>query len=256
MSREHPEIAALDSAGLEQLRELFLARAPHFGDFRATGRTYQEKERAYKDEFAQLCREHLVPELFPDPMTQTAADEVVALSHSLLTRRLQTINEPQNFVGWRSVASLKAMEADERLQFAPAFGDLLFGEGESPERLERFVRSAWPIMQRTLGGNPYAHSRIFPTVFLMAHDPANDIAVRTNLFGRATRSLLGRSLMERAPFDANQYRAILAFSRAIFRQLELWAWRPRDLVDAQTFLWVAASPGYGTPASDAKETED
>src|SRR5690606_27128232 len=155
-----------------------------------------------------------------------------------------------------SVASLREMAADERLQFAPAFGDLLFGEGPSPERLERFVRSAWPIMHRTLRGNPYAHSRIFPTVFLMAHDPANDIAVRTNLFGRATRSLRGRRLLENAPFDARQYREILAFARAIFRQLELWAWRPRDLIDVQTFLWVAISPDYATPPSNAEETED
>lgn len=245
------EALVLDPHSLEQLREVFLARTPNFGDFRATGPAYRENERAYKDEFAELCKGQLLPELFPDQMTQAAADDVSALIHRLLTKRLATINQPQNFIGWRSVASLREMEPDERVQFARAFGDLLFGSGESPERLERFVGAVWPVMDRTLRGNPYAHSRIFPTVFLMARDPANDIAVRTNMFTSATRALLGQRLLKNAPFDAGQYRNLLDFSRAVYRQLELWAWRPRDLIDVQTFLWVSFSPTYGEAAAES-----
>jgi hypothetical protein len=241
----------LDPAGLEQLRERFLARTPDFGDFRVTGDSYRENERAYKDEFALLCREQLLPELFPEPMTQSAADAVAALTHGLLTRRLQTINQPQNFVGWRSVASLREMNAEERMVFSRSFGGLLFDDGESPERLERFVRAVWPVMRRTMGGNPYAHTRIFPTLFLMAQDPARDIAVRTTLFDDATRILLGTRLLRDAPFDAQQYRATLAFSRAVLQQLEDWAWRPRDLIDVQTFLWVSVSENYGADPDQA-----
>jgi 5-methylcytosine-specific restriction protein B len=240
---------------MEQLREVFLARMPNFGDFRGAGPAYRENERAYKDEFAGLCKDQLLPDLFPDQMTQAAADEVSALTHRLLTKRLETINQPQNFIGWRSVASLREMEPGERAQFASAFGDLLFGAGESPGRLERFVGTVWPVMDRTLRGNPYAHSRIFPTVFLMARDPVNDIAVRTNKFDSASRTLLGRRLLENAPFDAWQYRVVLDFSRAVYRQLELWAWRPRDLIDVQTFLWVSFSSTYGESTAES-ETED
>lgn len=144
MTRALVRATDLDKAGLEQYRDLFLTRIPDFGDFRATGKAYAVGERAYKDEFAGICREQLRPELFADVSKQEAADEVRTVTHRLLTRRLETIRQPQNLIGWRSIAFLPKMDAAERVVFARCFKELLFGAGESPERLERFVTGVWP----------------------------------------------------------------------------------------------------------------
>lgn len=227
-----------DPAELEQMRETFLARVPDFGDFRDRPSTYWTSERAYKDEFAQLCRGLLTPELFPTEMLPGAAAQVIQATSRLLTRKLETVNMPQNLIGWRYSEFLRRMNEGERVEFARAFGDLLFGPGKSPERAERFTAVMWPIWQRIHGGNPYALSRNFPTLFLTALDPSHDIPVRSEMFEAAAKTLLGERLLRYAPFSADEYRDVLAFSEAVRRQLEMWAWRPRDMIDVHSFLWV------------------
>jgi hypothetical protein len=243
----------LDPTNLELFRDRFLARTPEFGDFRVAGDAYRANERAYKDEFAALCKAELLPDLFPETLTQSTADQVVSVTLGLLRRRLPSINGPQNFIAWRVIYFLPNLNAAERLVFARSFGDMLFGEGDSPDRMQRFVENTWTAANRTLRRNPYAFTRIFPTVFLMAFDPAHDIAVRTEMFDTATEALLGKRLLQNARFDAAQYRSILAFAQAVRRELDLWAWRPRDLIDVQTFLWVATSKTYGEPLSSTSQ---
>jgi hypothetical protein len=229
----------LNPAALEAMKERFLARVGDFGDFQDQGSRYWADERAYKEEVAARCREALTPTLFATAGTPEGAQAVVATTHRLLTARLKTTGAPQNLLSWRYFDFLRKMQDAERAAFAPAFGDLFFGQGVSAERVGRFVRVMWPSWQRTQGGNPYALSRNFPTLFLMMLDPAHDVAVRSDMFGAAARELLGDWLLRYAPFDAVQYQAVLDFTRAVRRELEAWTWRPRDMIDVHSFLWVA-----------------
>ncbi|HEX8394972.1 MAG TPA: hypothetical protein VF665_21680 [Longimicrobium sp.] len=256
----------LNPTALEAMKERFLARVGDFGDFQDQGSRYWADERAYKDEFAVRCREALTPALFAAAGTPEGAQAVVATKHRLLTGRLKTTGAPQNLLSWRYFDFLRKMQDAERAAFAPALGDLLFGQGASAERVGRFVRVMWPSWQRVQGGNPYALSRNFPTLFLMMLDPTHDVAVRSDMFGAAARELLGDWLLRYAPFDALQYQAVLDFARAVRRHLEAWTWRPRDMIDVHSFLWVAtrddsvyarqAKPA-STPADDpATSSED
>ena len=79
-----------DAAELEQMRETFLARIPNFGDFRDKPSSYWQSERAYKDEFAQLCRGRLTPELFPVEMSPGAAEQVIQATSRLPLRFTKT----------------------------------------------------------------------------------------------------------------------------------------------------------------------
>lgn len=248
----------INSIELEQMRETFLARIPDFGDFRDKPSTYWQSERAYKEEFSQLCRGLLTPELFPTDMPTGAAEQVIQTTSRLLTRKLQTIGSPQNLIGWRYSEFLRRMNEGERVEFAQAFQDLLFGPGESPERVERFTAVMWPIWKRIHGGNPYALSRNFPTLFLMALNPSHDIPVRSEMFEAAAKTLRGERLLRYAPFGADEYREVLAFSEAVRRQLEAWAWRPRDMIDVHSFLWVATrdASAYSPDVSDEISASD
>lgn len=221
------------------MKERFLARVGDFGDFQDQGSRYWADERAYKDEFAARCRHALTPALFATAGTEEGAQAIATATHRLLTARLNTTGAPQNLLSWRYFDFLRKMEDAERTAFASAFADLLLGEGAGAERVGRFTRVMWPAWKRIQGGNPYALSRNFPTLFLMMLYPEHDVAVRSDMFGATARELLGDWLLRYAPFDAMQYQAVLDFARAVRRHLEAWTWRPRDMIDVHSFLWVA-----------------
>lgn len=242
---ERQSTYSLDLFGLERMRDLFLQRIPNFGDFRDHPSEYWRQERGYKEEFAASCRDSLTPDLFPEIMSAAAAEQVVRTTRRLLTRRLQHADGPQNIIGWRYQAFLRQMNAGEREQFARALGELLFGNAAAPTRAERFAAAVWPIWTRGWKGNPFALSRIFPTTFLMALDPVGHIAVRTDLFDSAARSLLGQRLLDDRSLDAAEYERVLNFSYNVFASLQQWAWRPRDMIDVHSFLWVVTSASYG-----------
>lgn len=238
------------------MRETFLLRMPEFGDFHDRPSPYWETERAYKADFSNLCQNALTPALFPATMTPVAAQGVVDAVSQVLRQRLESIRAPQNLIGWRYSDFLTRMTEEEKARFARAFGDLLFGAGDSPERVGRFTKVVWPIWQRVENGNPYALSRIFPTTFLAMHSPARDVAVRTDLFSRASRALLGRSILRFEPFGADDYRSVLGFAHAVRAQLAAWAWRPRDMIDVHSFLWVATRSEYQASSSADEDPSD
>lgn len=245
----------LDPAGLEQMRENFLAVLTDFGDFGDVPSLYHQTERAYKDEAAGLVHAHLPPALFSDGDADDAghAERVVAATLRVLTTRLQASGTPQNIIGWRYIDLLRKMDDAERGVFAGAMRDLLHGPGESPERVEAFVARLWPVWTRSWGaGNPYAVSRIFPTCFLMLADPRHDLAARTDMLTRAGKLLLPDSLLRYRPFNAEDYRRILAFAEAVRTALHRWGWSPRDMIDIHSFLWV----GTRTPADLANASDE
>jgi hypothetical protein len=235
------DLPQLDPAGLEQMRENFLATLTDFGDFDDVPSQYHRAERAYKDEAARLVHAHLPPALFAggvegDPEHST---KVVAATLRVLTTRLQASGTPQNIIGWRYIDLLRKMNDAERAIFAGAMRDLLHRPGESPDRVEAFVARMWPVWTRAWGGgNPFAVSRIFPTCFLMLADPRRDLAVRTDMLTRAGRLQLPDYLLRYRPFNAEDYRRVLAFAAAVRAALQRWGWSPRDMIDIHSFLWV------------------
>lgn len=245
----------LDPAGLEQMRENFLAVLTDFGDFGDVPSLYHKAERAYKDETARLVHAHLSPALFAgrDESDPEHSGAVVAATLRVLTTRLHAGGAPQNIIGWRYIDLLRKMDEAERAIFAGAMRDLLHGPGESPERVETFVARMWPAWTRTSGGgNPYAVSRIFPTCLLMLQDPRRDFAARTDMLSRANKLLLPDYLLRYRPLNAEDYRRILAFAGAIRDALHRWGWSPRDMIDIHSFLWVGTQTA-ADPASASDE---
>ena len=228
----------LDRAELDVMQRLFLARMPDFGDFTEPEGTYWLHERAYKEELMALCRASLPRELF-DGAISANANDVLRATRTVLTSRLRDSGAPQNLVGWRYYELLNDKFLGDQGLFAESFGDLLYGADTSPIRVERFTRAMWPAYQRAAsGGNPYAQARMFPTFFLMLLHPTTDIALRTDMFNSASRTLLDRRVLRASPLSAAEYEDALALAHGVRAQLEAWAWCPRDLIDVHSFLWI------------------
>lgn len=136
----HPETPRLDPAGLEQMRENFLARMDDFGDFGDVPSRYHAEERAYKDEAASLVRTHLSNDFFArrgGAFNPEHDEQVVAATLRVLTTRLQSIGQPQNIMSWRYIDFLRQMDAEERSLFSREFGFLLWGGGDAASRIGR-----------------------------------------------------------------------------------------------------------------------
>lgn len=231
----------LDLVALNELRDRFLRVEHDFGEFGDPEGAYQRNERSYKDNLVRSFRELFPDDLFSrDPVD--CADDIVRRAQLLLTRPLDPFRQPQNLLSWRYVSFLRKLDPAERATFARGMAELLAGAGSSPERIERFNRAVWPALQRIEGRNPWAITRSFPTLFLMLQNPRDDIYIRSETFDRASRLLLGRSLLDRSIFSSAQYRALLDFAHAVRERLVEWAWSPRDLIDVQGFLYVATIP--------------
>jgi hypothetical protein len=241
-------LPALDNAGLEHVRESFLAQVSEFGDFGDAPSAYHTLERAWRDEASALARKHLPPALFADVSDEARQGErIVAAVLRVLTAPLRTTGLPQDVLGWRYTDFLRRMDAGERTLFAREMGPLLYGPGEAPERVEAFVSAMWPVWRRTQGERPYALTRIFPTALLMLLHPRTGMAARTDLLARAAPILLpGATLLRYHPFGAGDYRRVLEFAGAVRAALQRWGWSPRDMMDVHAFLSI------GTRAAEPK----
>lgn len=241
----------MNRTSLNRMRERFLARMQDFGDFRDKAGNYWEWERAYKDDLLQLFDATITPDLFPpEPDAATAAEAIKAMNR-VLTKPLHFFGSPQNLITWRNFLFLQKQTPEEQLSFVRGFGELLYGSGGSPQRVERFNHLLWPIVQRVHGGNPYATTRIFPTFFLMLQHPKEELVVQTEVMNSASQELCGKRLLRADVLDAEQYHAIRDLTRELFGEFQSWGWQPRDMIDVQSFLWVVTRSDSDYPDSGA-----
>lgn len=237
----------LSPDGLNAMRDAFLAHCRDFRDFATPAGIYSTEERLYKDELVEVFRATITPALFEGLPSPDAARGVVAATRVVLTKPLQhSENKPQNLMGWRPFWFLRKMTDHESVAFAEALRDLLYGHDDSSERLGQFNDMAYPIAVRHQNAMP-SWTVGFPTFWLMLHDPTNDIFVRKTSFTSAVKHLVGRDPFTKRLFDTTQYRYIQRVSRALFDALSNWGWKPRDMIDVQSFIWVATSDSVTPP---------
>jgi tetratricopeptide (TPR) repeat protein len=229
----------VNTTELDAYRERFLSAMPDFADFSLKFGRYWDEERAYKEEISMLTRELLPPAIF-EADDKTRAEAVSDAVNRVLTNKLQTIDRPQNLVGWRHIDAFHRYGESEKMIFAAELAALLYGDGDVAERIDAFNTTMWPLLKKGERSNPFARSRLIPTFFLMMIDPAHNISVRTDLFKAVSGDLLGQSLLRNDVFTGAEYRAVLDLSTTVRDHLERWGWCPLDMIDVHSFLWTAA----------------
>jgi hypothetical protein len=228
----------LNPDGLAAMRAAFLAHCTDFVDFPTRSGIHHTEERLYKEELVQVFHEEITPALFEGLPDVEAARRVVEAARAVLTRRLPSDGKPQNLLGWRVFWFLKKMTDDETVAFAEALCDLLYGNGDSADRLERFDRIVYPTAKR-LQKAVSAWTAHSPTLWLMLQNPADDIFIGKTKFQKAFELLVGHDPFTARLFDAAQYRYIQQVCHALFDALA--DWKPRDMIDVQGFIWTATA---------------
>lgn len=236
----------LDQPTLNELVARFRAAFPDFSTFAATSGEYVELERSYKEELLALWADSFAPLLQGGNDNRAWFDAL----WKVLKTKLPASGEEQNLVNWRVTSNLAKLSDEQRAQAGAAVRALLTEGGDSWDRFGAFSR-AWSAILSANGKPAQAwFARDVGTTLLALQEPTEAIPVRYEVFDRASRALLGRTLFPAGQTPETEFRACLAFANAIFVALrDDFDLAPRDLFDVQGFLWVAHK--YGDAAQGA-----
>ena len=236
------EDGLMDAEGLLELKRRFLAAYPDFesgGGFQGSS-GYHRDEDDYKRGLiaraAELVAEH--------------RDDEQALGRALLDLATRKTEYESNLVSWRMVKGL-----DERREAHPGLLEQAAARvalaSEPDDAILAFVDETWDVAFADSANNPYADSRLLPTLIAALAHPADAIALRTDRFQALSKALLGKRLLGYNPLNADELAAALDLSQRLFAIMrDEWGWQPRDLWDVQGFVWVALGKDTGTGGTD------
>ena len=238
---EEPAVP-VDQRELDRLRKQFLLHIPGFTSFQDRANSYWPQEREYKEEILDLFQTLVVPIIDNDDRSDESAVALVSEYRRVLTSKLASTGEIQNLVNWRALDLLK------RPKVAPMFGRALKHLLSSTESLERkFEVYLQEIRQAFDPDNNVPHSdlvalidhgRGLGSLALMLLNPKEAIIVRFELFDSALRRLT-RTRMPSNSDELGRFSKATELAKVVFHELESWGWAPKDMMDVQSFLWVA-----------------
>ena len=121
--------------------------------------------------------------------------------------------------------------------FSAGLYDWLHGPGDEKARFERWCRTVdeLPRRQTRVATWPVV------TVFGFIARPRTHLFLKPNVT-RTAAERYGFDLPYRSRPNWETYRALLDFGKTI--RADLAGWRPRDMIDIQSFIWVTGSSEY------------
>ena len=128
-------------------------------------------------------------------------------------------------------------EPDGARALAVGLFSLIHGAGAFGDRLEAFTEVVDDVPQRQTRLAKWPVVTLFPFVA----QPRRHLILKPNLMKRAAERF-GFDLEYQSRPNARTYAAVMRAVAALWN--ELGAWRPRDLIDIQGFIWVTCSEEY------------
>jgi len=214
-------------ARARRCRRKFLRFFP--GGFR--DETYLDWERGYKWAAHEQWRERLD--------ARTLAHLLASDEHAEVAKRAVSIESRTNLLFSFEKMALRDAVASEA--GARAFGEGLFqflhGRGTDRVRFERWCE--------VVGRLPRRQTRVLTwpivTVFGFIAQPDRHVFLKPNVTRAAARAY-GVDFLYASRPNWDTYASLLAFAEQVGRdQRDL---RPRDMIDAQSFIWVQGSDEY------------
>jgi len=233
--------------GYMRLRERFLARFPDFTGF---GDPRLLRESSYKRQLVDHYENIMLPALRDGP----AQDVWTALIKLLRVRVGSDNPQPQNVVGWRIVAQLADLPEHDQIQLGAGVMELLHLQGPG-DRLGDFndclsglSTPLQPAAQRSLS-----------SLLLTLDDPTGYFFIKTGQMRRALSLLDPTFDFGKGGMVSEEWERIRALAERLAERLTEDGWPPEDMIDIQSFLWVAIAYEQGDgaePEDEAEEVED
>lgn len=232
----------LEAAGLQRYVDAFKANFPDFTSFDASDSEYRRSERAYKDRLVAAYRDYTLQFVQAIQRGEGHADQLGLAAIQLFSDDLATPEGkwgPQNLVPWQQYAPLKNLDMPELGAFGNALADLLDESKPIEIRIDSFVAELRQISESADIPMPRGHLHAYTTFFLFLHDPSRHIFIKTGVFERAMAALWGGYTLSKDDFIGDDYAETQRFARMIHAALAEQGWAPNDMIDVQSFLYVA-----------------
>lgn len=215
--------------GPERCRRKFLRIFP--GGFR--DEDYVALEREYKVEAHERWTEAL-----PEPQFRALLRARDFAGAAALAVRVEQRTRHSMLFSFEKMALRDALKSAEGARaFAEGLYDFLHGRAALPERFEAWVDAVESLPRR--------QTRVLTwpmvTVWGFLAQPTVHVFMKPNTM-KAAAGKYGHDLRYRSRPNWETYESLLALGSRILReQKDL---RPRDMIDAQSFLWVQGSDEY------------
>ncbi len=211
----------LEQSVIDDLVALVRRKYPDWNSF--SDPSFVDDEVAYKQATVAKAAELLSEERLRSLLTEGRYDAI--------TSAIEKVGKDNNllYLVYPRSGDLNILY-DEKLDkeaFCLAFVDLLYGPGDSPERLDRYVDF--------IEASGLTNRWTFPTYFLFMCHPKEDVFVKPRVTQEFLK-LVGRSDLYAAKPTGVSYRGILDLLRELGEMLAEYG--PRDMVDLQSLLWV------------------
>ena len=215
--------------GAEKCRRKFLRAFP--GGFKDA--TYLEWERDYKVEAHKRWEAALPVERFRELLSQDRHEDIAATAV-----RVEQQTRHSMLFSFEKMALRDAVKTREGSRtFAEGLYQYLHGEGEMPERFERWVAAVEALPRR--------QTRVltWPLITVFGFLAQSDVHffLKPNVTKIAARRY-GYPFQYVSRPSWPVYEDMLRFASVVRRDLR--DLKPRDMIDVQSFLWVQGSDEY------------
>lgn len=232
--------------GYVRLRERFLARFPGFAGFADDERLLHESH--YKRQLVEQYRDIVVPALGKDRPRQVWAAVI-----KLLRVRVGLDNpQPQNVVGWRIVAQLAELPEPDQRRLGKGLTALLASPEQSEHALDHFNECFYSLSVRM---QPAAQ-RSLSSLLLTLNEPTRYFFIKTGQMRRALSLLDPTFDFGKGGMVTEEWERIRSLAHRLAKRLEEDGWPPADMIDIQSFLWVAIAYEQGEGAEREDEVEE
>lgn len=221
------------------LLKLVQKRIPRWDSF--SNKYFVHEEIEYKKEAIELTNKLINVDEFQRLIDEKNFDEI--------GKRLERIGQSTNllFLSMPKTGDLRILyqQSLRPNSFFIELKELLFGVAPSPDRLARYGEY---ISKEDLPNN-----WTFPTYFLFLCHPDSEIFVKPRVV-KWLLNFIGQGDQYKGVPDPGCYRLLLSVFQDLRKQLEKYG--PHDMVDLQSFIWIAYSEFMMKKSIDQKPSEE
>lgn len=229
----------------------FRMRYPDFKSFEDPGERYLHEERRYKLELIELYKKRVQPRSTGD------AGEFTSRFIEILGTKLDSLGGPQNLIDYRPISRLALLPRGKRVKLGKLLQSVLRHSQTTAEdvanSLPEFIEGVSSIRtpnKRSLGAS---EMRAFVSLLLMLDKPDNFIYLMLTYWQKAGKKFIGNQLIERgAPTSKEEFLRCHNFAIQVRGSLDDAGFRPNDMVDVQSFLYIIVKPAWNQANFDAE----
>jgi MoxR-like ATPase len=215
---------------IEQMLEVVNNKFPDWSGF--DDPRFIKEETGYKRQASEKAKELLGKDVFKSLLDEKNYDEII--------KRIEKVGQSTNllYLSFPKSGDLGIIYQDNlnKKEFCEVFFNLLYGSDETKKRFKRYLHYVI--------NNNLKNTYTFPTYFLFLLFPETEMFIKPTLFHKLVK-MIDTKLIGVIKPNSSRYEMIKTILMQIKNILndKLKDNGPKDMIDVQSFIWVAVKSG-------------